>query len=179
MRRMGAALIAAALLAGPAGAAEEPEGYRQDDYRAEVPATLAGATVIGPEAAFALWKTGRVAFVDALPRPPKPDLPEGTPYYEKPHASIPGAIWLANVGYGEIPEAMHGYFKAGLAQVTGGDLVHPVVFFCLADCWMSWNAAKRAMDYGYTNVFWFPEGSDGWQAAGFPVETIEPAPGGG
>jgi rhodanese-related sulfurtransferase len=30
---------------------------------------------------------------------------------------------------------------------------------------MSWNAAKQALSYGYTNVAWYPEGTDGWQRA--------------
>ena len=42
-------------------------------------------------------------------------------------------------------------------------------------CWMSWNAAKRAVALGYTGVNWFPEGSDGWVAAGGDLVTAEPA----
>jgi rhodanese-related sulfurtransferase len=34
---------------------------------------------------------------------------------------------------------------------------------------MSWNAAKRALSYGYTNVAWYPEGTDGWQRANLPL----------
>jgi PQQ-dependent catabolism-associated CXXCW motif protein len=180
-------LLAATISLGLAlpGAAQSPEppaapdGYRQDAYRAPVPATLPGATVVGPEAAFALWKTGRVAFVDVLPRSPKPELPEGTLWHEPPHASIAGAIWLANVGYGELAGVMHDYFRGGLEKMTGGDLDYPVVFFCLPECWMSWNAGKRAItEYGLTHVFWFPEGATGWEAAGYPVEVLEPEPGG-
>ncbi|WP_424931037.1 PQQ-dependent catabolism-associated CXXCW motif protein [Amaricoccus macauensis] len=172
-------LVAVFLVAAPvAYAVEEPQSYRMTDYRAPVPDTLAGATVIDTDAAYALWRTGRVAFIDALPRPPKPELPEGTIYREKPRDTIPGALWLANVGYGEIPEAMHQYFREGLGEATEGDLGAPVVLFCQADCWMSWNAAKRAVEYGYSNVFWFPEGTDGWLAAGHPTERMEPKPGG-
>ena len=42
---------------------------------------------------------------------------------------------------------------------------------------MSWNAAKRALTYGYSQVYWFPEGTDGWDAAGLPLEPSEPEPG--
>ena len=41
-----------------------------------------------------------------------------------------------------------------------------VVIYCLADCWMSWNAAKRILAYGYSNVAWYPEGTDGWERTG-------------
>jgi hypothetical protein len=36
--------------------------------------------------------------------------------------------------------------------VTGGNEGKSVAFYCKADCWMSWNAAKRAISYGYRDV---------------------------
>jgi rhodanese-related sulfurtransferase len=39
---------------------------------------------------------------------------------------------------------------------------------------MSWNAAKRAMEYGYSNVTWYPEGTDGWAFQDYPQETVKP-----
>ena len=80
-----------------------------------------------------------------------------------------------------IPATIHSadetqaYFAAGLEQATGGDPDHPVVFFCLDDCWMSWNAAKRAIEAGYSDVIWFPEGTDGWAFDDHPLENAEPA----
>ncbi len=50
---------------------------------------------------------------------------------------------------------------------------HPVLFFCLAECWMSWNAAKRALEYGYSNVFWYPEGTDGWRFEEWPTQKVD------
>lgn len=171
-----AALILGALLALPAAAdvPPEPEGYRMDEYRAPVPETLEGATVIDDDAAYALWKTGRVGFVDVLAQPPKPaDLPEDTLFREKPRHSIPGAIWLPNVGYGEIADETAAYFRAGMAHVTAGDLTAPVVLFCRSECWMSWNAGKRLQEWGYDRVFWYPGGTDGWEDRGYPTEIIE------
>lgn len=150
-----------------------------DAYRARVPETITGGTAVDPETGFALWQSGQVAFLDVLPRPPKPkNLPGGTIWREKPRHSIPGAIWLPNVGYGEIAPVMEDYFRAGLTKVTSGDLDHPVLFFCLEDCWMSWNAAKRAISYGYTQVYWMPDGTDGWGFFDYPTEIITPEPGG-
>lgn len=169
--------LAAAILFPMIAAAQsvpEPADYENEHYRGPVPITLNGATVLGPDAAYALWKTDRVAFVDVLPRAPKPkNLPKGTIWRDKPRHSIPGAIWLPNVGYGKLAAQTHDYFKAGLVRITGNDLAHPVVFFCLDECWMSWNAAKRAVDeYGYTHVFWFPEGTDGWTFEDYPTAEI-------
>ncbi len=178
MRRMVAALAlaGAALAAAPARAAvTEPDGYRGEPYLDEVPATLKGAEVIGDDAAHALWLTGVVGFVDALPRPPKPDnLPAGTIWHETPHQTIPGAVWLPNTGYEALADETLAYLVAGLEAVTQGDPTAPVVVFCKANCWMSWNAARRAVESGYTRVFWYPEGVDGWAAHGWPLEAVAP-----
>ena len=61
-----------------------------------------------------------------------------------------------------------------LAKLTGGDKNRPVVFYCDANCWMSWNAAKRALvELGYTSVYWYPEGVQGWQKVG-PADEPKP-----
>ena len=161
----------------------EPDEYRMDDYRAPVPETIAGGAVLGPEEAHALWQEGEAAVIDVMPQAPKPaNLPKGTIWRDKPRDTIPGAIWLPNVGYGAIADVTADYFRRGLEKVTDGDTTHPVVFFCLEDCWMSWNAAKRALEWGYTDVYWMPDGTDGWSLWDYPLERVkpeEPQPGSG
>lgn len=154
----------------------EPAGYRMENYRAPVPDTLKGATVIDTGEAERLWRAMEAGFIDVLPRPPKPKLPEGTLYREKPRHNIPGSLWLADVGYGALPPEMDGYFRDGLARASRGDTSAKLVIYCLADCWMSWNAAKRAIAYGYRVVYWYPAGMDGWTASGLPVELSRPLP---
>jgi PQQ-dependent catabolism-associated CXXCW motif protein len=51
-----------------------------------------------------------------------------------------------------------------------------VVVYCQADCWMSWNAAKRILAYGYSDVAWYPEGTDGWERAGLDLTESQPEP---
>jgi PQQ-dependent catabolism-associated CXXCW motif protein len=157
-------------------AVPEPPGYQMDDYRGAVPATLSGAAVIDTEAAARLWREKSALFVDVFPRPPRPKLPPGTIFREKPRRSIPGSIWLVDVGYGALTPEMNAYFENGLRQATGGNKAKRLVFFCLANCWMSWNAAKRALSYGYSNVIWYPEGTDGWADFDLPLQLIEPMP---
>lgn len=150
----------------------EPAGYRGEPYRAPVPATLSGALVLDDAAAHALWWAG-AAFVDVLPAPPRPaDLPEGTLWRDAPHDSIPAAIWLPNTGYAGLDPVTRAYFLAGLETATGGDRDAPVVLFCARDCWMSWNAGRRALAQGYTRVAWYPGGIDDWRARGWPVARI-------
>jgi rhodanese-related sulfurtransferase len=39
---------------------------------------------------------------------------------------------------------------------------------------MAWNAAKRAREWGYSDVMWFREGVDGWKDINGQLEPIEP-----
>ncbi len=172
---LAAGLALCLVTGGPLLAVEEPSGYRMGQYRSPVPESLTGATVIGPEAAHDLWTEGAAHFVDVLPRPPKPaNLPEGTVWRDRPRSSIPGATWLPNTGFGALSPDDATYFESGLEQVSNGDKAKPLVFFCLSNCWMSWNAAKRALEGGYSAVYWFPDGTDGWLAGGWSTEIVEP-----
>lgn len=172
-------LAAACVLAVPVAAAEtpaEPAGYRMEGYRAAVPGSLRGATVLSTAEARALWESSAV-FVDVLPQPPKPKgLPEGTIWRPRPRHNIPGSVWLPNVGFGALNPEVDAYFRDNLARLTGSDKNAQLVIYCLAKCWMSWNAAKRALSYGYTRVYWYPEGSDGWQAEGGTLKETAPVP---
>jgi PQQ-dependent catabolism-associated CXXCW motif protein len=172
-----ALLLGAVLGVGAASAqgVPEPAGFREAPYRGPVPDGLAGAVTVATADAHRLWEEGRTAFVDVLPREERPaDLPEGTIWRVPPHDSIPGATWLPNTGYAALSGPEDAYLRDGLAAVTGGDPARPVLFFCLQECWMSWNAAKRALAMGYTDVLWYPGGADGWAAAGHPTERLEP-----
>lgn len=155
----------------------EPDGYRTDDYRKPVPKTLKGARVIGADEAETLIKAGTAVFIDVFPRAPKPpNLPAGTVWRDPTHMTIEGAHWLPNVGYGLLSAEFETYFKSRLENLTGSDRAKPVVFFCLKDCWMSWNAGKRALSWDYKNVIWFSEGTDAWQEAGFDLVKATPVP---
>lgn len=173
------ALSAAVMLAfaapGRAGGVEEPAGYRMDEYKAPVPDTLKGAEVVDTKRAEALWRDKTAVFVDVMPNTPKPaNLPAGTIWKDKVREDIPGSIWLANVGYGGIPRETADYFRQNLEVVTASDKSKPILFYCMTDCWMSWNAAKRAIEWGYGSVIWYPPGADGWQSAGLPLEEKRP-----
>jgi PQQ-dependent catabolism-associated CXXCW motif protein len=166
--------IVASCSASHAASVEEPSGYRMSEYRAPVPATLSGARVVSTEEAEKLWRAGGTIFVDVLPQPPKPDLPAGTVWRQPPHSDIPGSVWLAEVGFGSLTPEMDAWYRDGLAELTGGDFSRSLVIYCRADCWMSWNAAKRAIAWGYTNVVWYPAGVEGWEAANLPLEERTP-----
>lgn len=172
------AVIALMLAAGPAlGQSAEPDGYRMDDYRAPVPATLQGATVIDAAGLERMIRGGPVLLVDVLPQPPRPDkLPPGTLWRPPARRDIPGSVWLANTGYGALSAEMEAYFHDALAALTLGDRARPLVFYCETNCWMSWNAARRAVADGYTAVHWFPGGMEDWTAGHRPTWPNTPLP---
>lgn len=181
MRKCVGLLVVALAFAGPAraGGVEEPAGYRMDEYKAPVPDTLKGAKVVGTKEAEALWREKQAVFIDVMPNTPKPaNLPAGTIWKDKVREDIPGSIWLANVGYGAIPKETAGYFRQALEAATASDKSRRILFYCMTDCWMSWNAAKRAVEWGYSSVIWYPFGADGWQSAKLPLEEKRPYPGG-
>ncbi len=178
LRAAAIAWLALGLLCAPARAEDlppEPDGYRMEDFRAPVPATLRGARVTDTDAAHALWERKGAIFIDVMPhRERPPGLPEDVIWREQTRDNIPDSVWLPNVGYGALHPTVEQYFHDNLHSLTQGDLDQPVLFYCLADCWMSWNAAKRAISYGYTTVIWYPDGSDGWRAAGHALERSTP-----
>jgi PQQ-dependent catabolism-associated CXXCW motif protein len=92
--------------------------------------------------------------------------------------SLPGAIWLRDAGVGRhLDDDIQAWFDLHLSQVTARDKSRPVVFFCASRmCWLAHNAALRALDLGYTDVYWYRGGRDAWQAAGLPMVPVAPSP---
>ena len=118
---LAAALLLIAVAAWADDLVAEPPGYRTENYRAPVPTTLNGARVLSTSETEAIWRTKSAAFIDVLPRPPKPkSLPVGTVWREQPRLDIPGSIWLPDTGYGVLAAATEDYLKRGLAQASGG-----------------------------------------------------------
>ncbi len=159
-------LLALALIAGEA-AAPEPPTFRLDHYNAPVPETLKGATVLHTQALMAFIAKARPFLVDVLPAPRRPDgMAPGSPWLPLPHMDIPHSVWLPDFGRGALDPAEQARLVARLqgVTITRGD--PPIVFYCRANCWMSWNAAKRAVQLGYHHVIWYPDGIEGWQANG-------------
>jgi PQQ-dependent catabolism-associated CXXCW motif protein len=65
-------------------------------------------------------------------------------------------------------------FGQFLQQATNGNKQHPIVTYCLStQCWMSYNAALRAINLGYTKVLWYRGGIEAWQQAGMPTQRTQ------
>ena len=155
----------------------EPDSYRTENYRAPTPSTLKGAAVLSSAQAHALWEAKTATFIDVLPQAPRPlNLPKDVVWRDKPRFDVPGSLWLPDTGYGELASPTLEYFVAGVRKAAAEDSGRMLAFYCQRNCWMSWNAARRAVAMGLGKVAWYPEGVDGWSEAGYPLEERTPEP---
>ena len=101
---------------------------------------------------------------------------DGTWLVRDQHKTLPGAVWLPEVGRGTLAPEMQAYLETNVMRMTKGDRNAPIIVFCIADCWMSWNATQRLTAMGYGKVHWFAEGIDGWLDENWKLEPVDPVP---
>ena len=156
----------------------DPEtGFRTAHYRGAVPAGVPGGKRVNLEQVDSLLNAGAI-LLDVMPSEGAgADPVTGAWRLSRSHQTIPGATWVPDVGRGKITPAFESYFKSNLAKLSAGNPSKPIILFCQSDCWMAWNAVQRAAGYGYTKLYWFPEGTDGWVEWGDrKLVPIEPVP---
>jgi len=149
------------------------EGYRSALYRSPTPPFAEHASTIDTSALQAL-----------LEQNPKPLLIDvygktflhGHFVEDESHANLPGSLWLPNTGLAELTPPWQAYFADNLARISEGNSARPLVFYCRSDCWLSWNAIKRAHALGYVNLYWYRDGLDAWEQARLPLVPATPAP---
>ena len=91
------------------------------------------------------------------------------------HRTIAGAFWMIGAGAGDLNREEEKRFAGAMAGFAGGDKSRPIVFFCVdAQCWLSYNAALRAIGLGYTNVLWYRGGIASWRQGGNPMAQSDP-----
>ncbi len=178
---------ATAVSAGEPAAKPEPfydpaTGYRIEHYRAATPNDVPGGIKIEIDDIDRLTVNEpdpgkRSVLVDVMPATGAGYDPESGEWrLTKRHGHIPGSTWLPDVGRGQIGAELDTYFKSNLARLTGGDFDKPMIIYCQSDCWMGWNAVQRAAGYGYTKIYWYPDGIDGWRDWEREFAPAEPVP---
>jgi len=123
------------------------------------PASIPGGQVVTTKGFVALGEQRALPFVvfDALGL--QESLPRAWP-----------AAWMAQAGSFDDPVQQQA--MRALAQATQGRKDVALVFYCLSrECWMSYNAALRAIHAGYTNVLWYRGGIEAWKSAGLPMQA--------
>ena len=86
--------------------------------------------------------------------------------------TLPGALnAVAASRPGSFKDQTQQQFGQFLSQVTRGNRNMALTFYCLnPQCWMSYNAALRAINLGYRNVLWYRGGIEAWKHAGLPTQ---------
>lgn len=148
-------------------------GYRVELMRSPVSMDIEGVSTLDDPAELEsmLESDSAPLLIDVLPV-----LWRGIFIETDPHYNIPGSYWLPNVGKGELEDQWVSYFVDSLRQLTEAQKDRALVFYCKADCWHSWNAARRALALGYQAVYWYPLGVEGWQDLGLDLELSTPIP---
>jgi len=127
--------------------------YRTTDYHAPTPREIPGGRVVGT------YELTQI--VAKEPRPYLIDVIGGGM-----HRTLNGAFWLPGAGAGDMNKDEESRFVKALASFAAGDKNRGLVFFCVdAQCWLSYNAALRAIAAGYTNVMWYRGGVAAWRQA--------------
>ncbi|MIL08950.1 PQQ-dependent catabolism-associated CXXCW motif protein [Salmonella enterica subsp. enterica] len=150
-------------------------GYRMENLRAPTPDVLPGGKVVNYATVEKASKGGGDQLIDVYGKGATADPDSGEWSNSDNRMSIPGSAWLPNVGNGALTAEMQAYFDRNLEALTGGDKGKGLIFYCMSDCWTSWNAAQRAIRGGYSNVGWYPLGTDGWREHGGELVSLKAA----
>ncbi|WP_424966193.1 rhodanese-like domain-containing protein [Dinoroseobacter sp. S375] len=152
-------------------------GYRIGRQRAPTPSDIPPpAQLVDTDSAAALIAEGALVLDVFGAAQSRFDELDGTWLVSKERLSLPGALWLPETGRGRLSPTMQAYLETNLAAAMDGQPDRPIVVFCIADCWMSWNAAQRISDLGYGAVYWFRLGTDGWLDEGRRLVPATPVP---
>ncbi len=89
--------------------------------------------------------------------------------------TLPGAAMAVPAHLpGSFNDQTQAKFAEFLQKSTEGNKQMPIVLYCQSTyCWMSYNAALRAINMGYTNVLWYRGGLEAWQKAGLQTQRIQ------
>jgi PQQ-dependent catabolism-associated CXXCW motif protein len=130
---------------------------RNDNFHAPTPTTIPDGTVITTnQLNEMLLSHDKPILVDVL---------DG-----RAVANIPGSLWMSGAGLGGFDDLRQERLRKHLENLAFGSKQKKMVFYCLnAQCWLSYNAALRAIKLGYANVYWYRGGIDAWKAARLPV----------
>ncbi|MFZ1232617.1 MAG: rhodanese-like domain-containing protein [Thiofilum sp.] len=154
-----------------------PEYLRMDQYHRPTPDCVPNGITLTTEQLQQLIKEREPLLIDVMAVLERYEPDFGHEWLPNaPRESLPNAVWLPNVGYGTLQPHIEQYLTIELERLTQGDKAKPIVLFCVADCWMSWNAAQRVKALNYSAVYWYKLGTDGWKEAGLPLVEVKPVP---
>jgi PQQ-dependent catabolism-associated CXXCW motif protein len=131
-----------------------PSNQLQTTFHGPTPTSIPGGQVITTDRLMGLYQqsgqNGLLVFHVLGPGPTLPNAQNAAPASQA----------------GSFNDQTQQEFGNYLQQVTQGNKARPLVFYCLnTQCWMSYNAALRAIHMGFTQVYWYRGGIEAWQQA--------------
>jgi PQQ-dependent catabolism-associated CXXCW motif protein len=136
--------------------------FRTTRYHSPTPLGIPGGKIVTTLELKALLERG--------PRPFVIDVLGG-----RAHLTVAGAFWMTGAGAGDMSRDEEKRFSEAVAKFAGGDKARPLVFLCVdAECWLSYNAALRAIGLGYTGVMWYRGGIAAWRHAELQTAQSDP-----
>lgn len=136
-----------------------PDQLHGEPMHANTPTQIPGGAVITTEALYGMLqeRSNSVLVFDVLGG----------------QRGLPGAQNAQPAGLaGNFSDNTQREFGNYLMQVTQGKKDVALVFYCQnVQCWRSYNAALRAINLGYTRVYWYRGGIEAWAQAGLPTAT--------
>lgn len=129
-----------------------PQAQLQTQMHGPTPTSIPGGQVVTTDRLLSLYQQGQqnglLVFHVLGPGPTLPMAQNAGP------ASQPGSF----------NDQTQREFGQYLEQVSQGNKARPLVFYCQStQCWMSYNAALRAINMGFTQVYWYRGGIEAWQ----------------
>ena len=117
-------------------------------------------------------KSRNAILIDVWKKDEKPDKIENKKWFPPKRYSIPGSIWLPNIGRETLTPEQRKYLNSQLKKITKNNKDQKIIFFCRRG-YYSKIAAERAVKLGYSNVFLFP-GTDLWEDGGQNLVIVKP-----
>ena len=133
----------------------QPQTTLQYNVGTPTPTSIPGGSVINTQRLSSVYQSA--VLIDA--------------WNDRTHGTLPGAIrmWAAGAP-GNFGDQVQVGLRQALAFRSGNNPRRPLVFFCAGvKCWESYNAALRALQMGYRDVYWYRGGVAAWKAAGLPL----------
>lgn len=137
-----------------------PQAQLQTTLHGPTPTSIPGGQVITTDRLLGLYQQGSLLVFDVL----------GSGQH-LPMAQ--NAVGAAEAG--SFSDNVQQQFGEYLQQVTQGNKGVPMVFYCQGpQCWMSYNAALRAINLGYSQVYWYRGGVEAWMQMQQLASSVAP-----
>tara|TARA_Y100000590_G_scaffold141346_1_gene162148 strand:+ start:299 stop:820 length:522 start_codon:yes stop_codon:yes gene_type:complete len=127
--------------------------------------------ILNVEEVYEIVNKKNAILIDVWLKDRKPDVLDKKKWLPPKRYTIPGSLWMPNIGRETLTSEQRKYLEKGLKEITKNNKNKKIVFFCRRG-YYSKIAAERAIKLGYTNVLLFP-GTDLWEDAGQRLVVVK------